>query len=889
MSDIREGAGTIDPYRETLATPGATLIPAKPEGSELTLNEDGSATFDLGKDKSKEPEAGHFDNLAANMDASRLSVIATDLLDAIEVDKEARKKRDQKYEEGLRRTGLGDDAPGGAPFNGASRVVHPMLTEAVIDYAGRVAGELLPPDGPVKASIFGAPTNDKTERAERVARYMNFQITELMPSAYSELEQGFTQEALSGVFYTKMFVNDGKPDVMVVYVDQVHRPSTDGDFYSQQRITHEMLVDKWTFEENVNAGLWLDLVNTASSPASLDQSGPTRANDRIIGKDQTSENIDDERPVFEISTRLALKGPDDDVLPYLVTIDEQSKDVLAIYRNWEEKDANKSRLDFLVEWPFLPWRGGSPIGLTHMIGSLSGAASGALRALLDAALLNSMQTGVKLKGGATSGGQNIRVQPGSTGEMQGTLAMDDVRKTYMPLEFAPPNGVLLQMLGFVVDAGKGVVRTTFDEFAKMSNEMPVGTANMMLEQGLKTFGSVFGRQHRSMRRFLRQLWKINQQTIVNEEVLDKFGELVVTKEDFTGPMTVQPVSDPRIFSDTQRQAQAQLVSSRATAMPHLYKDRGRAAEIFLLREMKVPQPEQFLIDSPQPKHMNAAAENVAASMGMPIKAFMGQDHEAHIAQHAAYIQSKLFGMNPLIAVKLLPPMLAHVAETMSLWYADAMLLATNATLQQTFNDPRITLEALETVKGLEVQLDRLMAELTPDVMQHAEQVLGPAMSILAEAQDLMKKLAPPTPMDPSIVAMKDVDRQTQADQKTLELKAMDAKGKQDRDAAKLQQESQQHQDEMQQSAAKAQQDAALEQQRLAQAAEEARRKDAIAQGNVAVGNDRNAVTRETARDANATKIEITEDDNRAALEIVERKIAAGEGTGNISNGKGLSK
>lgn len=867
MSDIRDGHGTVDPYREPLTDPGV-LRPAKPAGSELTLHDDGTVTFDLGEDNEQE-ESGHFDNLAETMDETDLSRLATDLLDSIEVDKEARKRRDSQYTEGLRRTGLGDDAPGGAPFNGASRAVHPMLLEATVDFSARIISEMLPPEGPCKPLVIGEPTNEKTDRGERISRHMNYQFTDLMASAYSELEQGFTQEGLAGAFYVKPVVVDAHPDLEVVHMDMVHRPWTDGSFYVQQRITHEMPTDKWTFEDNVTSGIWRDVVDARTSTDNIEQTNASRANDRIIGRDAPTENIDDVRTVYEISTRISLQDGDP-VEPYLVTIDEQTRRILAIYRNYEEDDPNKQRLDFLVEFPFLPWRGGYPIGLAHMIGSLSGAASGSLRALLDAALLATMQTGVKLKGGATAGGQNIRPQPGSTTEVQGSLVNDDIRKTYMPLEFPQPSSVLFQLLGFLVDSGRGVVRTTFDEFSKMNGEMPVGTANMMIEQGLKTFGSVFGRQHRAMRRLLRMLWKINQRTVVNEQIVDQFGELLVTKEDYAGPMTVQPVSDPRIFSDTQRQAQGQLVATRAqTSPPGLYK--ARNAELFMLRSMKVPEPEQFLVDAPEPKQINAAAENVSASQGLPIKAFPGQDHEAHIAQHGAYMSSDLFGSNPVIAMKFLPIMLQHFAEHIALWYADAMLLATNGVLRETFKDPQITLEALQTVKGLEAQLDQLMAELTPDVMQHADQTLGPAKDILMKAQALMKQMAPPTPMDPSAVAMKDVERQAEADKANTQVKALTVKQTGERDQQKLQLAAQKQQQDAAAEQQKDQVAAAAEQQRLQAQQEADEKKHLVAAANAQVASERNDVARDVAAGGNETQARIAEEKNATALEIASDK------------------
>lgn len=861
MSDIREGRAA-NAVREGRTDP-SILQPSDPLGSELQIHEDGTATFDFGDEPEGEFDE-HFANLAETLDEAVLNDIAITLLDEITVDKEARQKRDQQYTEGLRRTGLGDDAPGGAPFNGASRATHPMLTEAVIDYQSRVCSELLPPEGPVKSSVIGIPTSEKVDRGERTARYMNYQLTEIMSSAYSEIEQGFSQEGLDGAFYLKPVVKDGQPDVEVVHIDMVHRPWNDGDFYKQPRITHEMPTDRWTFEENIAAGLWRDVVDTVTSSDSIEQSDASQANDRIIGRDTPTQNIDEVRTVFETSKLLRLKGPEDDLLPYIVTVDEQSRKVLALYRNWDEDDANKQRLDFLIEFAFIPWRGGYPIGFTHMIGSLSGATSGALRALLDSALLATMPTGVKLKGGTTAGGQNIRPQPGSTVEVQGSLAQDpDIRKTYMPLEFPQPSSTLFQLLGFLVDAGRGVVRTSFDEFNKMSGEMPVGTANMMIEQGLKTFGSVFARQHRSLRRFLKMLWYINRKTVTNESVVDRFGELIVTKDDFAGPMTVIPVSDPRIFTDTQRMAAAQMVASRSDifmqkGLPSPYK--VREVEMNLMRAAKVPSPEQFLQDVQEPQRLNAASENVVASNGMPIKAFAGQDHEAHIAQHAAYMDSPLFGSNPTLAIKYLPIMLNHLGEHMALWYSDAMLLSTNAVLQETFQDPRITVEALQTINGLEAQLDRMMAELTPEVLQHAQEEIGPAMAAIQKAQELMKKLQPPQPMDPSAVAMADVERQKAADEKKAE---------------REQQEQQRKADEVQGRQAleanKQQHDQQIEQQRLDDDRAADERRDMIEVAKIELGERGQDVTIETSRRNNDTQMMIADEGNRTQLELQDRR------------------
>ena len=873
-----------DPYAVEDGDAPSRIPMSSVPGSDVILNQDGTADISLPEDQQPEMPQEHFANLAETMDQSRLQEIATDLLEAIEIDKEARKKRDEKYEEGIKRTGLGDEAPGGAEFPGASRAVHPVLLEATIDFASRVAAELLPPGGPVKEFIIGDTTPQKEDIAKRTARYMNLQMTELMPDLYHEFEQGMSQCALGGAFYTKMFIGDDGPSMVTIPIDKVHRPWSDGSIYNQPRITHEQDIDRWQFEDNVRRGLWMEVRNPSASNELPEQTRAERATDRAIGRSSPAENIDNVSTVYETSTKLQLNGDDDEeVLPYIVTVDEHSKQVLSIYRNWQEDDANQKRLDFLIEWPFVPWRGGYPIGMSHMISSLSGAATGALRALLDAAMLNTVQTGMKLKGGATVGGQNIRARVGQTTEVQGSLAMDDIRKTYMPLPFREPSAVMFQLLGFLVDASRGMIRTTFDEFDKMSGNTPVGTANMFVEQGLKNLGAIFGRQHRSMRRFLKQLWELNARTVDNAEVQDKFGELMVTAADFQGPMAVVPVSDPRIFSDAQRTMIAQVVIQRANdpVAGALYQ--RRKAELYFLEQMHVPQPEQFLVPAPEPVQMNAVAENTTASNAGPIKAFPGQDHEAHIATHLVFIQSPIFGSNSLLATKCLPILLAHLGEHLALWYADASLEAANASLRLRTGDPTLTIEALAQSQGdVQVSLDRMLAELSPEVMLHAQDQLGEIIPAIEQAQALLKKLAPPMPMDPSAVAAQDVQRQSAADEAKTQVEQAKLQATQQGKLVDInaKRESEQRKEAL--AAQKQQLDAEQKDRDRQQREADAERQHELALTGIASGQ-------QIAEGHDDTTVLVEEMGNDTAIEVSKLRAKQSKGAGNISTGTSLSE
>lgn len=765
-----------DPY----AAPGrgqrGRLTDVSPEGYDIEFDENGQA-FARGwnepnNDVFNRPQQ-HFENLAELMDLTDLDDICSDLLEAIEEDKDTRSMRDQQYEQGLNRTGMGNNVIGGANFPGASRAVHPILLESSLDFGGAMMNEMLPPGGPCKAHVVGDETEQKDERGKRVARWLNYLFTEVMTGAYHEFEIGFTQCPLGGGFYTKTYIDDvGNPAISFIPIDHVYRPYSDGDFYSQPRITHAQSVDRWTYRRNVDSKLWLDVVDYDTQGGNVpERTKSDRANDRTIGKTEPTRNLDGLREVYECSCTISLND-DEAPKPYLVTIDKEAREVLAIYRNWREQDETEQRCVFLIEWPFWPWRGGYPVGLTHMIGSLAGAATGSLRALLDAAMLNTTQTGMRLKGGSTQGGQNMTPRVTEINEVQGSLSQDDIRKTFMPIQFNPPNETLLKLLSFLVDAGRGVVRSTYDDMDKFGAQTPVGTTQMFLEQGLRNLGAVHGRMHRAMRLLLKGLYQICQDTLQDITVLDALGELTVSRQDFQGPMPVIPVSDPRLWSDMQRKALAQTLVTRASDPVASQYYQGRATEVYFLKQMGVDNPDQFLKPNPQPSRMNAVTENVAASQGQPLKAFAGQDHEAHIQVHLAYMQSEFFAQNASLGMKFLPIMIDHLGEHLAMWYNDAMLEAATEALRSQTGNNQLTLQSFMG-NGTEVGIDRLMAALTPEVLEQAQQSLADVPEAIEEARQMIKQLQPPMPMDPSLVAQEDVQRQREADKQDHDEKIID--------------------------------------------------------------------------------------------------------------------
>lgn len=714
--------------------------------------DDGSALVDMGGD---EPpgESEFYANLADTLPFIELASLASDLLDLISHDKEARKKRDEQYAEGLRRTGLGDDAPGGAQFQGASRVVHPMLTEGCVDFAARTMKELMPPSGPVKESIPGKVTQAKLAKARRKTNFMNWQLTIQCKEFRAELEQLMTQVPMGGDQYLKVGWNHkrNRPDFLFVGIDEMLLPFSATNFYTAQRRTHVEAVTRVEYQQRVQSGEWRD-VDLAPAGMEPEQTRAAMANDKIEGRSPSSYNKDGLRTTFCVYAILHMPGDakveDDELAPYIITIDEPTRQVLAVYRNWAEDDETRDELQWFVQWPFVPWRGAYSIGLPHMIGGLVAAATGALRALLDSAHINNTPSLLKLKG-AKIGGQNTSPQPGEALEIEGGINVDDIRKVAMSLPFNPPSTVLFELLGFLVNAGNGVVRTSLDEIADQTGDVPVGTTLARIEQGLTVYGSVFGRQHDAMNRLLAILHRLNGQYLDDAAIEREAGEALATRADFDGPLDVVPVSDPSVFSETQRMTRAQLIVQRADAT----KDYGlydpRKVEEYYLTAMKVPEGLDLLRPAPMAKEQNAVNENVAASLGRPVTAFPEQDHLAHLATHIAYMQAPMFGGSPLIAQGFLPVMMSHFREHIALWYASEVFKLASHALGGDLGDFMREMDGEPSVEARK-ELDRTLEQAGSAALAEANGLFAQLPPIIAQAQQVLQQMQQPPPQDPLI-------------------------------------------------------------------------------------------------------------------------------------------
>ena len=840
------------------------------EVSDVADTEDGGAII-LMESVTVTEGSEHFANIVEDIDSGLLKKAITDLMTKIERDKEARQKRDKQYEEGLRRTGLGDDAPGGAQFSGANKVVHPMLVEACVDFSARFIKEVFPPGGPVKSKIIGEADKVKVNKAQRKTEFMNWQTTEQMVEFRSELEQLSTQLPLGGGQYMKFMWNKrfNRPTSEFVPIDDIYLPFSATNFYTAERKTHVQYITQMEYEKRVEAGMYADV--DLPTPDDPEYSAAERANEKIEGKQNTSYNEDGLRTVFEIYTYLDF-DEGEGLAPYILSVDKSSDKPLALYRNWEEDDQLQRELHWIVEFPFVPWRGAYPIGLTHMIGGLSGAATGALRALLDSAYIQNVPTLLKLKGGPN--GQTLNVQPTEIVEMEGGALIDDVRKLAMPLPFAGPSPTLFQLLGFLVNAGKGVVQTSFEKFNDTNPNAPVGTTMAIIEQGMVVFSSIHSRLHASMARSFNILHRINSMYYTQEDLDALEAGLEISIEDFDGPADVVPISNPAIFSEAQRFAQIQAIMARAQAMPQMYD--ALAVEEMFLRTLKVP-PTEVLNPVPGSEDRDPVSENVAAAMGQGIYVLPQQDHLAHLQVHLPFLKSPMFGSNPTIMSTFLYPMAMHLRDHLLNYY----LVEAHDAIDQAQTQQLIPEEAEQQV------------EIILKVQEFIEQQLGGFAQELVQINEQAQQFKPENPATQGD-AMKIAELSAQIKQGELQQRA-------ERDNSQLQLDSAKMEASNQIAQLKMQQTAEIERAKLAVKEAEREEKAELAGLRELSETERNNIremsetdrlnTREKGEDKRKmadldARERMNTADNRTAKELAAMEMESGEKT-SYSTGSGI--
>jgi hypothetical protein len=629
---------------------------------EIVLEEDGSAVINMTEDDADEID--FYANLAEVIDEDDLSDIAMDVGAMFEADKSSRSDWEQMYAKGMDLLGLKLEERT-KPFRGASGATHPMLTEAIVQFQAQAFKELMPAGGPVRTQVVGRETVEKTQQAARVQDFMNYQITSVMEEYTPEFDQLLFYTGYGGSAFKKVYYDHqiGRMVSKLCLADDVYIPYNGSSVMSQcPRITHRIAMDSNEFRKRIVAGEYLD-VDVESQTMLPDTTQIQDAVDKVTGVQPT----DDVEEIFLLEMQVDLDIPgfeDKDEegevtkirLPYVVTMLEDSLKVVGVRRNWNEDDSLKLRRDYFVHYVLIEGLGAYGMGFVHMVGGLSKGATSALRQLLDAGTLSNLPAGFKAKG-ARIADNDSPIQPGEWRDIDAGGA--ELTASLLPLPYKEPSQALFALLGFLVDAGKRLASTADMQVGDANQNAQVGTTLALLERGSIVMSAIHKRLHYAQGLEFKMLAKGFGEYMPDNYPYDvPGGARSIKKKDFNNMVAVLPVADPNIFSSAQRitlaQTQLQMAQS-APQMHDMYEAYYRVYSALNVRDIEgilLPQNAQM------PK--DPASENSSVLNNMRLKAFAGQQHDAHIASHLMMGLSPILQANAMAATTLQKHILDHV-------------------------------------------------------------------------------------------------------------------------------------------------------------------------------------------------------------------------------------
>ena len=611
-----------------------------------------------------EEERDFYANIAGDIDEQDLSRISLELLEFFEADKSSRSEWEDMYAKGLELLGLRMQERT-QPFRGASGAVHPMLTEAIVQFQAQAFKELMPAGGPVRTQTMGKETLDKVQQASRVQDFMNYQITTVMKEYTPEFDQLLFYTGYGGSTFKKVYYDTqrGRMVSRLVLPDDLYIPYHGSSVISEcRRLTHRIAMDANEFKKRVFAGEYLDL-NITPDNAGLtnDQIGATV--DRITGVQAT--NAPEELSLLEFQVDLDIPGfedvdekgePTGIKLPYVVTLDETGGKVVGVRRNWVENDPLKLRREFFVHYILVEGPGAYGLGFVHLIGNLSKAATSALRQLLDAGTLANLPAGFKAKGARIADDSNP-IQPGEWRDIDAGGA--ELSSSLLPLPYKEPSQTLFALLGFTVDAGKRLASTADMQVGDGNQQAAVGTTVALLERGSMVMSAIHKRLYYSQTQEFEMLFAGFGEFLPDEYPYDVPGaSRCVKKCDFDNMVSVLPVADPNIFSAAQRIALAQTQLQLAQSAPNMHNMYEAYYRVYAALNVRDIDGILKVQTNQMPK--DPASENIDAVDNKQLKVFAGQQHDAHIASHLMMGMSPLIQANPLAASELQKHVLDHI-------------------------------------------------------------------------------------------------------------------------------------------------------------------------------------------------------------------------------------
>jgi len=671
-----------------------------PEGIEIEAEEDGGVIVDFDPMAMVGLDDGDFyRNLAEELDDRELGRLSSELLGEFDANKSSRSEWEDAYSKGLELLGYNYEERT-MPFRGATGVTHPLLAEAATQFQAQAFNELLPPSGPVRTQIIGEKTRENEAQAFRVKEFMNYYITNVMEEYTPEFDQMLFYLPLAGSTFKKVYYDEAIDRAVSKFVpaEDIVVPYGASDLDSCENITQVVKMTLNDLRIRQVMGFYRDIPVIPAQGAEDEITGEINKLDGV-----EPSNLDYDCTLLECHVNLDLEGFEDTgedgeptgiKVPYIVTISEDSGQVLSIRRNFKEEDDVKKKIQYFVHYKFLPGFGFYGLGLIHTIGGLSRTATAALRQLIDAGTLSNLPAGFKARG--------LRVrddeEPLQPGEFRDVDAPGGaIRDSLMPLPFKGPDTTLFQLLGFVVDAGRRFATITDMKVGDGNQQAAVGTTVALLEQGSRVMSAVHKRLHYGMRQEFKLLARVMSEYLPQEYPYAVMGgDRAIMQRDFDDRIDVVPVSNPNSFSQAQRISLAQAQLQMAMQAPQIHDLHEAYRRMY--EALGVNDVDKILIapssDDPIPK--DPAQENIDALDSVQLKVFEGQDHDAHIMTHLTFGTSGTLQALPQSAISLQKHVMEHVK-------VKSQELATAQLLQQTGGQP---LNA-----DMELELEAMVAQI----------------------------------------------------------------------------------------------------------------------------------------------------------------------------------
>ena len=660
-------------------------ITIDPETGEIEVDLSGTASeLEL---EVEAGDSGFYDNLVDILDEDKLDEIGATVIDKFEADKDSRDEWESMFERGFDLLGLKlEDTT--EPFEGAATAVHPLLIESAVKFQSKASTELFPAKGPVKAQVLGDATIEKQQQANRVQNFMNYQVTTQMPEYFDEFERMLFHLPLIGSAIKKVYYDASldRPVSEFVPIDQFYVSYYATDLRRADRYTHVIYRSPVDMARQMEAGMYADVELPKASIPNL--SGMAEKMDSVLGLSPASDNdpqyvLLEQHCYLELEEDKMHKGRA--ACPYIVTVEQQSGQVLSIRRNWAEDDDKYVKKMHFTHYRYVPGFGFYGLGLIHFLGNLTMSATAAMRSLLDAGQFANLPGGFKAKG-VRMVGDNDPIAPGEFKEVEATGM--DLSKSIIPLPFKEPSGTLFEMLRYVTGAGQKFADSTEQVIADSGGYGPVGTTMALLEASSKFFSAIHKRLHKAQGDEFKILARIDYEYLDEEYPYDLPGiSEKIFKMDFDGKVDIVPVSDPNIPSNAQRMMLIQMVQQVAQQSPPGMFDM-EAINRMLLTTANVPDVDKLMPIKDEAQPQDPMSDVKSVSENKPIKAFPGQNHDAHIQFKTLFVNDPSNKQNPMMP-KIVPALQANIAEHSLMKYEEELQGMMQQAQQAIMQDPML--------------------------------------------------------------------------------------------------------------------------------------------------------------------------------------------------------